>query len=47
MQKYNCIISPIFFMGNKKKLIQKGLIELFPKDIDCIIDDFAGRSVVS
>ncbi len=34
-------------MGNKKKLIQKGLIELFPKDIDCFIDVFAGSSVVS
>ena len=34
-------------MGNKKKLIQKGLIELFPKNIDCFIDVFAGSSVVS
>lgn len=34
-------------MGNKKKLIQKGLIELFPKDIDTFIDVFAGSSVVS
>lgn len=34
-------------MGNKKKLIQRGLIELFPKDIDCFIDVFAGSSVVS
>ena len=28
------IISPIFYMGNKKKLIKKGLIELFPKNIN-------------
>ena len=41
------IISPIFYMGNKKKLIQKGLIDLFPNDIDCFIDVFAGSSVVS
>lgn len=41
------IISPIFYMGNKKKLIQKGLIDLFPKNIDCFIDVFAGSSVVS
>ena len=26
------IISPIFYMGNKKKLIKKGLIDLFPKN---------------
>ncbi len=43
----NCIISPIFYMGNKKKLIKKGLIELFPKNIDCFIDVFAGSSIVS
>ena len=34
-------------MGNKKKLIKKGLIELFPKNIDCFIDVFAGSSIVS
>ena len=34
-------------MGNKKKLIQKGMIGLFPKDIDCFIDIFAGSGVVS
>ena len=26
-------ISPIFYMGNKKKLIKKGLVELFPEPI--------------
>ena len=41
------IISPIFYMGNKKKLIKKGLIELFPKDINNFIDLFAGSGVVS
>lgn len=34
-------------MGNKKKLISKGLIELFPKDIDTFIDIFAGSGIVS
>lgn len=34
-------------MGNKKKLIKKGLIDLFPKEIDTFIDIFAGSSVVS
>ena len=40
-------ISPIFYMGNKKKLIKKGLIELFPKDINTMVDLFAGSSIVS
>lgn len=40
-------ISPIFYMGNKKKLINKGLVDLFPKEIDTFIDMFAGSSVVS
>ena len=34
-------------MGNKKKLINKGLIELFPKNISMFVDLFAGSSVVS
>lgn len=33
-------------MGNKKKLIKMGLIDLFPKDIDCFIDVFAGSGIV-
>lgn len=41
------IISPIFYMGNKKKLIKKGLIDLFPKNIDTMIDLFGGSAVVS
>lgn len=41
------IISPIFYMGNKKKLVKKGLIDLFPKDIDTFIELFAGSAVVS
>ena len=40
-------ISPIFYMGNKKKLINKGLIELFPKNINMFVDLFAGSGVVS
>ena len=34
-------------MGNKKKLIQKGLIDLFPKHINKFVDMFAGSSIVS
>lgn len=40
------IISPIFYMGNKKKLIKKGLIDLFPKNIDTFVDVFSGSGVV-
>ncbi len=40
-------ISPIFYMGNKKRLIEKGLIDLFPKEIDCFYDLFGGSGVVS
>lgn len=40
-------ISPIFYMGNKKKLIAKGLIDLFPKDIDMFVDLFGGSGIVS
>lgn len=41
------IISPIFYMGNKKKLIKKGLIDLFPKNIGTMVDLFGGSAVVS
>lgn len=34
-------------MGNKKKLINKGLTELFPKDINIFYDLFAGSGIVS
>lgn len=34
-------------MGNKKKLINKGLIDLFPDDINIFIDLFGGSGVVS
>ena len=34
-------------MGNKKKLIKKGLIDLFPKDINTFYDLFAGSAIVS
>lgn len=33
-------------MGNKKKLINKGLIEKFPNNISAFIDVFAGSSIV-
>jgi DNA adenine methylase Dam len=41
------IISPIFYMGNKKKLIKKGLIDLFPKNINTFVDVFGGSGIVS
>ena len=34
------IKSPIFYMGNKERLIKKGLIDLFPKNINKFIDCF-------
>lgn len=39
--------SPIFYMGGKYRLINKGLIDLFPKKIDTFIDLFCGGGVVS
>ena len=39
--------SPIFYMGNKERLIKKGLIELFPNNINTFIDLFCGSGVVS
>ena len=41
------IISPIYYMGGKKKLIKKGLIELFPKNINKFIEPFGGSAIVS
>lgn len=34
-------------MGGKRKLIKKGLLDLFPKDIDIFVDMFAGSGIVS
>lgn len=34
-------------MGNKKKLINKGLTDLFPKNINTFVDLFAGSAIVS
>lgn len=39
--------SPIFYMGNKERLIKKGLIDLFPKNIDNFIDLFCGSGIIS
>ncbi len=39
-------VSPIFYMGNKKRLIQKGLIDLFPDNINTFYDLFGGSGVV-
>lgn len=41
------IKSPIFYMGNKEKLIRRGLVDLFPKNINTFIDLFCGSGVVS
>lgn len=41
------VISPIFYMGNKKKLINKGLIDLFPQNIHTFFDLCAGSAIVS
>lgn len=46
MKITNTIISPIFYMGNKKKLINKGLIDRFPDNIGVFVDVFAGSSIV-
>jgi len=43
----DCLISPIFYMGNKRKLIKKGLIDLFPENINTFYDLFGGSGVVS
>ena len=34
-------------MGNKERLIKKGLIDLFPKNIDNFIDLFCGSGIIS
>ena len=34
-------------MGNKKKLIKKGLVDLFPKNINKMVELFGGSAVVS
>lgn len=44
MKKY--LESPIFYMGNKYKLL-KQLIPLFPKQCDTFLDLFGGSGVVS
>lgn len=44
--KNKYIISPINYMGNKGKLIGKGLINKFPDNINCFYDLFAGSCTV-
>lgn len=41
------IISPIPYMGNKKRLIDSGLIGMFPKKIHTFVDLFSGSGIVS
>lgn len=47
IEKVNVTISPIFYMGNKKKLISKGLCNLFPTNIDTYFELFAGSAIVA
>lgn len=39
--------SPIFYMGNKERLIKKGLLELFPQNINVFVEPFCGSGIVS
>lgn len=39
--------SPIFYQGNKYRLINRGLTDLFPNDINIFVDLFCGSGVVS
>lgn len=41
------ISSPILYMGNKGRLIRRGLINLFPSKINTFIDVFAGSASVA
>ncbi|MCM1008231.1 MAG: DNA adenine methylase [Ruminococcus flavefaciens] len=47
MKSDRTIISPIPYMGNKKRLINKGLISMFPKRIHTFVDLFSGSGIVS
>lgn len=40
-------ISPIFYMGCKKRLLLDGLIYLFPQNIDNYYEPFAGSAIVA
>ena len=40
-------ISPIFYMGNKRRLIKRGLIDLFPEDINVLVEPFGGTGIIS
>lgn len=46
MKKYNFVKSPIFYMGNKYKLLPQ-LQPLFPKNIDTLYDLFGGSGCIS
>ena len=41
------IETPIFYMGNKVRLIKKGLIDIFPESIETFYDLFCGSGVVA
>ncbi len=41
------VISPIFYMGCKKKLIADGIINYFPRNIHSFVEPFAGSAIMS
>ena len=43
----NIVISPILYMGNKSRLIRRGLVNLFPQNIRTFVDVFAGSATVA
>ncbi len=43
----SAIQSPILYMGNKLRLIRRGLVNLFPTNIKKFVDVFSGSAVVS
>ena len=45
--KIKIVKSPIFYMGNKERLIKKGLLDLFPKNIDTFYEIFCGSAICS
>lgn len=47
MENKQVKVSPIYYMGNKRRLIGRGLVELFPENIGVFYDLFGGSGVVS
>lgn len=47
MKKNKVKKSPVFYMGSKERLIKRGLIDLFPENIETFIEPFCGSGIVS